>query len=190
LRFSLSDRAAILRVVSCTLVLISCLFFTASTANAHGHHRHGPLFRHGVSHSHHIARHGHHWRHHRPRHLARAAHPRAGGNVLAEAKRWLGRSNMTGSRGAWCADFTQWVLKRTGHSIVHSRLARDAVRAGRPLAAPVPGAIMSLPHHTGFVVSVLGHGRVLLVSGNYGHRVGLGVYSTRHARFAEPETSG
>lgn len=45
---------------------------------------------------------------------------------------------------------------------------------------------MSLPHHTGFVVGVLDRSHVLIVSGNYGHRVGVGVYSTHHARFAVP----
>ena len=110
----------------------------------------------------------------------------AADDVLQEARRWLGRGNVTGSRGPWCADFATMVLRRTGHHTVRSRLARDAVRAGRPIARPVPGAIMSLPHHTGFVVRVVGPGRVLLLSGNHGHRVGLGVYSTRGARFALP----
>ncbi|WP_158811380.1 hypothetical protein, partial [Beijerinckia sp. L45] len=107
-------------------------------------------------------------------------------DVVREALRWVGHGNMTGTRGPWCQDFDTFVLRRTGHQTIASRLARDAVYAGRPISGPVPGAIMSMPHHTGFVVEVLSPGRVLVISGNHGHRVGLGVYSTRGARFALP----
>ena len=163
--------------------------------HAHRHHgthvrrRHHDAKRHGMR-----VRHGAHSSRIRdvsqiPRHYRVASlmdGRRQAGNVVAEAEKWIGHRNMTGTRGPWCADFTQFVLKRTGHSSVRSRMARDAVHAGRPIRGPVVGAIMSLPHHAGFVVGVLGKGRVLLVSGNHGHRVGVGIYSTRHAHFAAP----
>ena len=108
-------------------------------------------------------------------------------DVVREAARFVGRGNPTGTGPRdWCADFVQFTLARSGHRTVRSRLARDAVRAGRPISHPVAGAIMSMPHHTGFVVRVVGPGRVLLLSGNHGHRVGYGIYSTRGARFAMP----
>jgi hypothetical protein len=155
------------------------------------------------------ARGGRHWhRAHHPRHARHARHvasvadhvsmfardriddvrrAEAGAtDVVREALRWVGHGNMTGRRGPWCGDFAQMVLRRSGHRTVASRLARDAVRAGSPIGGPAAGAIMSLPHHTGFVVRVIAPGRVLLISGNHRHRVGLGVYSTRGARFARP----
>ncbi len=168
---------------------LQILSLSSSIAEAHPHRsgasRHVHIHRHHVPHRKVLRTHRQRGRHHHV--MATRRHSgSAAASVVAEAKRWVGHRNMTGTRGPWCADFTQWVLRRTGHSTVASRLARDAVRAGRPLARPAVGAIMSMPHHTGFVVGVLGKGRVLLLSGNYGHRVGIGVYSTRNARFAQP----
>jgi hypothetical protein len=50
-----------------------------------------------------------------------------------------------------------------------------------PSSIAAAGAIVVFPHHVGFVVRAEGAGRIRVVSGNHGHRVGEGVYSTRRA---------
>ena len=59
--------------------------------------------------------------------------------ILAEAARWLGRGNMTGTVGPWCADAVSFWLRRTGHAGLPGRLAMDGLRAGPRVASPKPG---------------------------------------------------
>lgn len=107
-------------------------------------------------------------------------------DVVREAARCLRHGNMTGTRGPWCADFTSYVLARTGHHTVRSRLARDAVRAGRPIrgrcrarlcrcrTTPASSSASSRPAASCFSPAITAT------------HVGLGVYSTHGARFALP----
>ena len=102
----------------------------------------------------------------------------SGADMLDGARRFLGSRNPTGFRGAWCGAFMAMVARREGRSIPPSPLlARSWARAGRP-SGPVVGAIAVLPHHVG-VVAAVKPGKVLLVSGNHGHRVGVGWYAAR-----------
>jgi uncharacterized protein (TIGR02594 family) len=101
-------------------------------------------------------------------------------DVVAAAERYRG-TNPTGRSHDWCAEFANLVLKRTGHRGSGSALARSFASYGRPAPGPVPGAIVVFPHHVGFVMRVEGPGRIRVVSGNHGHRVGEGTYSTRRA---------
>jgi uncharacterized protein (TIGR02594 family) len=101
-------------------------------------------------------------------------------DVVAAAERYRG-TNPTGHAHDWCAEFANLVLERTGHRGSGSALARSFASYGRPAPGPVPGAIVVFPHHVGFVMRVEGPGRIRVVSGNHGHRVGEGVYSTRRA---------
>lgn len=101
-------------------------------------------------------------------------------DVVAAAERYRG-TNPTGRSHDWCAEFANLVLSRTGHRGSGSALARSFASYGTPAPGPVPGAIVVFPHHVGFVMRVEGPGRIRVVSGNHGHRVGEGVYSTRRA---------
>lgn len=108
--------------------------------------------------------------------------PQRTASVLREAAKYMG-GNPTGRRSLWCADFANMVLKRTGHRAVASRRARDLIHAGRRISRPVPGAIVILRRggrgsgHVGFVQGVDRNGNPIVISGNHGHRVGVGVYS-------------
>jgi uncharacterized protein (TIGR02594 family) len=99
-------------------------------------------------------------------------------DVVATAERYRG-TNPTGRARQWCAAFANMVLARTGYRGSGSAAAVSFAHYGSPAPGPVPGAIVVFPHHVGFVVGVEGPGRVRVVSGNHGHRVGEGVYSTR-----------
>jgi len=70
------------------------------------------------------------------------------------------------------------VLQRSGHHGSGSALARSFASYGRPAPGPAPGVIAVFPHHVGFVVGSEGPGRIRVVSGNHGRRVGEGVYPT------------
>jgi uncharacterized protein (TIGR02594 family) len=164
----------------------------ATAAHATSHHR-----------IHHVARHAGHLsaahsvrhrrfagvRHRHLDHLARVPSAAGAGarlvagakhssDVVATAERYRG-TNPTGRARQWCATFANMVLERTGHRGSGSAAARSFAHYGSPAPGPVPGAIVVFPHHVGFVVGVEGPGRVRVVSGNHGHRVGEGVYSTR-----------
>ena len=101
----------------------------------------------------------------------------AGGNLLDEAKRYIGaRRSPTGFRGAWCGDFMGFVARRVGASTPRDyRLAASWARAGHA-TSPHVGAVAVMRHHVGVIAAVSGR-RVLLVSGNHGHRVAEGWYS-------------
>jgi len=101
----------------------------------------------------------------------------SGAAMLDEARRFLGSRNPTGFRGAWCGAFMVMIARREGRAAPPAPLlARSWARAGRP-SGPVVGAIAVMPHHVG-VVAAVAPGKVLLVSGNHGHRVAEGWYST------------
>jgi uncharacterized protein (TIGR02594 family) len=161
----------------------------ATAAHATTHHR----FRH-AAHRTAAARVGQHGRHHRFADLRQHRRTRAASaanlivqsakhgssDVVLMAQRYRG-TNPTGRSHDWCAEFANLVLKRTGHRGSGSALARSFAGYGRPAPGPVPGAIVVFPHHVGFVIGSDGHGRIRVVSGNHGHRVGEGSYSTRRA---------
>lgn len=109
--------------------------------------------------------------------LAAPDHFPGGGNMVAEARRWLGSRNMTGTRGPWCRDFVNMVIVRSGLELADtSRRAIDALRLGPRLPGPRIGAVVVMRHHTGFVTGVEA-GRIIVVSGNSrGGRVSTGSY--------------
>jgi uncharacterized protein (TIGR02594 family) len=160
----------------------------ATAAHATTHHRF-----HHIAHRAAAARLAHHGRHHvadlrrhPPERAASSAAAvvdaakRGSPDVVAAAERYRG-TNPTGRSHDWCAEFANLVLKRTGHRGSGSALARSFASYGRPAPGPVPGAIVVFPHHVGFVMRLEGPGRIRVVSGNHGHRVGEGTYSTRRA---------
>ena len=101
---------------------------------------------------------------------------RASLNIVAEAERYLGAGNVTGTRGPWCADYISFVLKRTGHRPLANRMAYAALSYGPHVARPKPGDLVVLRGHVGIVVADQGR-TVRIVSGNWSHRVAYGVVS-------------
>jgi uncharacterized protein (TIGR02594 family) len=172
------------------VLALACAPMLATAAQATGKHR----FHHVVRSAAHVrqAHQAHHrrlagLRHHERRATSvRAAEAKLdrmskqSPDVVAAAERYRG-TNPTGRAHDWCAAFANLVLQRTGHRGSGSALARSFAHYGRPAPGPVPGAIVVFPHHVGFVVRPEGGGRIRVVSGNHGHRVGEGLYPTRRA---------
>ena len=103
----------------------------------------------------------------------------AGGSLLAEAERHLGKtaSQLGLPRSLWCADFLNKIAP--GHGT--DRRAKSWASAGRPAARGCIGCVAVLTRgkrggHVG-----IGHGwdgqNPILISGNHGRRVGIGEYS-------------
>lgn len=105
----------------------------------------------------------------------------AGSSLIAEASKFLGSGNFTGSHRAWCADAMNAWLKRTGHRTSGSAAAISFAHYGQRLPGPKVGAIAVFRHHVAIVTKVLGHGRVQTISGNWSHRVKRATVSTRGA---------
>ena len=107
----------------------------------------------------------------------------AGGDVVAEATRWLGSGNMTGLVGPWCADAVSFWLRRTGHRPLASRLVASALEYGPRLTGPQVGALAVIrtrrgsAGHVGLVEGVEPDGSIRLISGNWGHRVAQAIIS-------------
>jgi uncharacterized protein (TIGR02594 family) len=101
----------------------------------------------------------------------------AGGDVVAEAARWIGSGNFTGQRGPWCADAVSAWLQRSGHRPLDGRMASAALAYGPRLDRPEVGALAVLgsrrgwASHVGVVSSVDRDGAIHLISGNWGRRV-------------------
>jgi len=113
--------------------------------------------------------------------LAGPAHAAVSGDVLAEASRWLGSGNMTGSSGPWCADAVSFWLRRTGHRPLATRSVQSALSYGPRLSEPEVGALAVIrtrrgwADHVGLVEGVESDGSIRLISGNWGHRVAQSV---------------
>jgi uncharacterized protein (TIGR02594 family) len=100
-----------------------------------------------------------------------------GGDVVAEAARWIGSGNFTGRPGPWCADAVSAWLERSGHRPLEGRMAASALAYGPRLERPEFGALAVLgsrrgwASHVGVVSSIDGDGSIHLISGNWGRRV-------------------
>ncbi len=94
--------------------------------------------------------------------------------ALVEASRWLGSGNPTPFREAWCRDFVNFVLERSGVSLVdRSHLALRALRLGPRVAEPLPGDLVVMRGHVAFFAGWDGAGGLLALGGNQRHRVTL-----------------
>ena len=107
-------------------------------------------------------------------------HPKG---LLQEAKKYLG-GNPTGWRSLWCARFIAYIapavaerLKRMG---LNPNWARDYAKLDRS-KDPKPGDIVVLTRGSGGHIGILDHfdkhGNPVIISGNHGHKVGIGTYS-------------
>jgi uncharacterized protein (TIGR02594 family) len=109
----------------------------------------------------------------------------AGGDVVAEASRWIGSGKFTAPPGPWCADAVSAWLQRTGHRPLENRMASAALAYGPQLSGPQVGALAVLGSrrgwaaHVGIVSGVESDGSIRLISGNWGARVAEAVVSRR-----------
>lgn len=101
------------------------------------------------------------------------------GDVLDEASRWIGRGNVTGRPGAWCAWFASFVLTRTGHKALASGLASSALSYGLRVADPRPGDLAVMAGHVTFFAGWDGEDAFLGLGGNQHHRVGVSRFARR-----------
>ena len=96
-----------------------------------------------------------------------------GSQLIRLAMEHLG-DNPTGWRHSWCGRFLAMTLEEAGHR-GGGNLAAGYADYGLPAKAQV-GAIAVMPHHVGIVTAV-GPDYVVLLSGNHGHKVGVGRYA-------------
>ncbi len=105
--------------------------------------------------------------------------PRQGtSDVLSEASRWIGQGNVTGSHRAWCADFANFVLQRTGHHASGSGMVDSLLGVGRRVATPQAGDLVVMRSHVTIFAGYSGHGFYGL-GGNQHHRVAMSNFSMR-----------
>jgi uncharacterized protein (TIGR02594 family) len=114
-------------------------------------------------------------------------HPVAAGgasSVVAEAMRFVGAGNVTGMRGAWCADYASMILRRTGRHPLAGRSVSAALAYGPHVRQPRPGDLVVINTRAGYAQHVgffagWDHGQMLMVSGNWRHRVAVAPISPR-----------
>ena len=97
-----------------------------------------------------------------------------GSQLIRLAMEHLG-ANPTGWSHDWCGRFLAMTLEAAGHR-GGGNLAAGYKDYGLPAKAQV-GAIAVMPHHVGIVTAV-GPDYVVLLSGNHGHKVGVGRYAS------------
>jgi|GEM_PF-1721696 len=107
--------------------------------------------------------------------------------VLTEARRWLGHGNVTGSHRAWCADFANMVLVRTGHRASGSGMVRSMLSVGPRVSSPSPGDVVVMRSHVTIFAGYGGRGFYGL-GGNQHHRVAMSNYPLRSVvAFVRPD---
>jgi uncharacterized protein (TIGR02594 family) len=114
-----------------------------------------------------------------------AANVPGAASVMLEALRWRGRtaSQIGLPTRLWCADFMNFVLRRSGGKGTHSRAARSFLTYGKKLDGPRVGAIAIMSRsgpnngHVGIVRGTDGQGNPIIVSGNHGNKVMVSTYA-------------
>ena len=96
-----------------------------------------------------------------------------------EALKWVGAtSRQVGVPypDLWCADFINFILRRTGHPTTNSRAAKSFLDYGKRIDSPRVGAIVVLQRgrdngHVCIVRGTDGAGNIIVISGNHGNKV-------------------
>jgi hypothetical protein len=109
--------------------------------------------------------------------LALLPAPALANNLIGLMTRDLGDHRPHGCPSRWCACYLDRMLEQAGFSPLDSYRARDFAGYGKKAKPMTVGAIMVMAHHVGVVAGQCSDGRVKLISGNHGHKVGLGCYS-------------
>ena len=103
-----------------------------------------------------------------------------GGDLVAEAARYVGMGNPTGFREAWCRDFVNMVLERSGHRLADkSHVVAGALKLGPRVASPASGDLAVMRGHVTIFVGWAGQGTFLGLGGNQGHRVRVSRFALR-----------
>jgi uncharacterized protein (TIGR02594 family) len=105
-------------------------------------------------------------------------------DIGLEALKWMGAtSRQVGVPypDLWCADFVNFILRRTGHSATNSRAAKSFLDYGKRIETPRVGAIVVLSRgknggHVGIVRGTDGAGNIIVISGNHGNKVAESAY--------------
>ncbi len=105
-------------------------------------------------------------------------------DIGLEALRWMGASSRQVGvpyPDLWCADFVNFILRRTGHPTMNSRAAKSFLDYGKRIDSPRVGAIVVLTRgknggHIGIVRGTDGAGNIIVISGNHGNRVAESPY--------------
>jgi len=105
-----------------------------------------------------------------------------GDSLVTLAQSQLGNGAIYGRGSLWCARFMNWTLMHAGYRGTGSDLAKSFLSL--PRTSPRVGAIAVLDRggrygHVGIVSGFDQAGNPIIISGNYGHRVGRGVYPRR-----------
>jgi uncharacterized protein (TIGR02594 family) len=98
--------------------------------------------------------------------------------VLAVARRYLGLGNVTGSHRAWCADFVNMVLRKTGHATSGSGMVGSMLHVGHRVSTPRPGDLVVMRGHVTIFAGYGPRGFVGL-GGNQHHRVAMSNFPMR-----------
>ena len=96
-----------------------------------------------------------------------------------EALKWVGATSRhvgVPYPDLWCADFINFILRRTGHQTTNSRAAKSFLDYGKRIDSPRVGAIVILTRgrdngHVGIVRGTDGAGNIIVISGNHGNKV-------------------
>ncbi len=105
-------------------------------------------------------------------------------DIGLEALKWVGASSRQVGvpyPDLWCADFINFILRRTGHPTTNSRAAKSFLDYGKRVDTPRVGAIVVLTRgkdggHVGIVRGTDGAGRIVVISGNHGNKVAESTY--------------
>jgi uncharacterized protein (TIGR02594 family) len=100
-------------------------------------------------------------------------------SIGLEALKWVGASSRQVGvpyPDLWCADFINFILRRTGHPTTNSRAAKSFLDYGKRIDSPRVGAIVVLTRgrnggHVGIVRGTDGDGNPIVISGNHGNKV-------------------
>jgi len=106
---------------------------------------------------------------------------RAGaGDILAEARRWIGYGNPTPFREPWCRDFVNMVIERAGYRLAdRSHVAIAALGLGAWVSEPRPGDLAVMAGHVTFFAGWDGASAFVGLGGNQHHRVTLARFARR-----------
>ena len=105
-------------------------------------------------------------------------------DIGLEALKWMGASSRQVGvpyPDLWCADFVNFILRRTGHPTTNSRAAKSFLEYGKRISDPRVGAIVVLTRaknggHVGIVRGTDGAGNIIVISGNHGNKVSESMY--------------